>query len=75
MARKRRRKSTTAKKKRTLSAEQLEKMRLGRERAAERRRLAAEAQTREKELDGRSMPHEMPRDKYGRMLDSVRRTH
>ena len=73
MARRKRKSSSKfSKKKRTLSAEQLEKMRIGREKAAERRRQAAVMARRTEELNGKGLPSEIPRGQYERMLDDVR---
>ena len=68
MARRKRKSS----KKRTLSPEQLEKMRLGREKAAERRKQAAVMARRTEELNEKGLPSEIPRGHYERMLDDVR---
>lgn len=70
--RKRKSSSKSSKNKRTLSAEQLEKMRIGREKAAERRRQAAVMARRTEELNGKGLPSEIPRGQYERMLDDVR---
>lgn len=70
--RKRKSSGKSSKKKRTLSAEQLEKMRIGREKAAERRRQAAVMARRTEELNGKGLPSEIPRGQYERMLDGVR---
>lgn len=70
--RKRKSSSKSPKKKRTLSAEQLEKMRIGREKAAERRKQAAVMARRTEELNGKGLPSEIPRGQYERMLDDVR---
>lgn len=70
--RKRKSSSKSSRKKRTLSAEQLEKMRIGREKAAERRRQAAVMARRTEELNGKGLPSEIPRGQYERMLDGVR---
>lgn len=70
--RKRKSSSKSLKKKRTLSAEQLEKMRIGREKAAERRKHAAVMARRTEELNGKGLPSEIPRGQYERMLDDVR---
>ena len=70
--RKRKSSSKPSKKKRTLSAEQLEKMRIGREKAAERRRQAAVMARRTEALNGKGLPSEIPRGQYERMLDDVR---
>lgn len=68
----RRKRKSSAKKKRTLSAEQLEKMRIGREKAAERRKQAAVMARRTEELNEKGLPSEIPRGHYERMLDGVR---
>lgn len=68
MARRKRKSS----KKRTLSPEQLEKMRIGREKAAERRKKASVMARRTKELNEKGFPSEIPRGHYERMLDDVR---
>lgn len=70
--RKRKSSSKSSKKKCTLSAEQLEKMRIGREKAAERRKHAAVMARRTEELNGKGLPSEIPRGQYERMLDDVR---
>ena len=71
--RKRRASKTTTHKKRTLTPEQLEKMRQGRERAAQRRAQVATMEKREKALDELGLPSEHPRGRYEKMLDDVRR--
>lgn len=68
MARRKRKSS----KKRTLSPEQLEKMRIGREKAAERRKKASVMARRTEELNEKGLPSEIPRGHYERMLDDVR---
>lgn len=68
----RRKRKSSAKKKRTLSAEQLERMRIGREKAAERRKQAAVMARRTEELNEKGLPSEIPRGHYERMLDDVR---
>lgn len=68
----RRKRKSSAKKKRTLSAEQLEKMRIGREKAAERRKQAAVMARRTEELNEKGLPSEIPRGHYERMLDDLR---
>jgi hypothetical protein len=68
----RRKRKSSAKKKRTLSAEQLEKMRIGREKAAERRKKASVMARRTEELNEKGLPSEIPRGQYERMLDGVR---
>lgn len=68
----RRKRKSSAKKKRTLSPEQLEKMRIGREKAAERRKQAAVMARRTEELNEKGLPSEIPRGHYERMLDDVR---
>ena len=68
----RRKRKSSAKKKRMLSAEQLEKMRIGREKAAERRKQAAVMARRTEELNEKGLPSEIPRGHYERMLDDVR---
>lgn len=68
----RRKRKSSAKKKRTLSAEQLEKMRIGREKAAERRKQAAVMARRTEELNEKGLPSEISRGHYERMLDDVR---
>ena len=68
----RRKRKSSAKKKRTLSAEQLERMRIGREKAAERRKQAAVMARRTEELNEKGLSSEIPRGHYERMLDDVR---
>lgn len=68
----RRKRKSSAKKKRTLSPEQLEKMRIGREKAAERRKKASVMARRTEELNEKGLPSEIPRGHYERMLDDVR---
>lgn len=68
----RRKRKSLAKKKRTLSPEQLEKMRIGREKAAERRKKASVMARRTEELNEKGLPSEIPRGHYERMLDDVR---
>jgi hypothetical protein len=70
--RKRKSSSKSSKKKRTLSPEQLEKMRIGREKAAERRKKASVMARRTEELNEKGLPSEIPRGHYERMLDGVR---
>lgn len=68
----RRKRKSSAKKKRTLSPEQLEKMRIGREKAAERRKKASVMARRTEELNEKGLPSEILRGHYERMLDDVR---
>lgn len=68
----RRKRKSSAKKKRALSPEQLEKMRIGREKAAERRKKASVMARRTEELNEKGLPSEIPRGHYERMLDDVR---
>lgn len=68
----RRKRKSSAKKKRTLSPEQLENMRIGREKAAERRKKASVMARRTEELNEKGLPSEIPRGHYERMLDDVR---
>lgn len=75
MARRRKKSRKSTGKKRTLTPEQLEKMRLGRERAKERRERAAEMERREQALLEKGLPSERPRGHYEKMLDQVRERH